>query len=121
MRRSERVRLTVPPHPADGDRALARHRVRLCVPPVRGGYSFTMTIVVVAAICIILLILGFLAPRLSSKPQRGVNRVFGAGGRTAGKAPGSAGRWLRKPFDSSNKAANKSASTGRKGRGKMPV
>jgi uncharacterized protein DUF6411 len=80
-----------------------------------------MTIAVVAAICVILLILAFLAPRMSSKPQSGVNRVFGAGGNAAGKAPGAAGRWLRKPFDSSNKAANKSASAGRRGRGKMPV
>jgi hypothetical protein len=99
----------------------ARHRVRLRVARIGGGYSLTMTIAVVAAICVVLLILAFLAPRLSSKPQRGVNRVFGAGGRTAGKAPGPAGRWLRKPFDSSNKAANKSASAGRKGRRKMPL
>jgi hypothetical protein len=79
-----------------------------------------MTILVIVAICVILLILAFLAPRLSSKPQSGVNRVFGAGGRTAGKAPGKLGRWARKPFDTSNKAANKSASTGRRGRDKMP-
>ena len=79
-----------------------------------------MTIAIVAAICVLLLILGFLAPRLSSKPQRGVNRVFSTGGNTAGKAPG-VGRWLRKPFDSSNKAANKSASAGRRGRSKMPL
>jgi hypothetical protein len=80
-----------------------------------------MTIAIVAGICIILLILAFLAPRLSSKPQRGVNRAFGAGGTTAGKAPGPLGRFLRKPFDSSNKAANKSASAGRRGRNKMPM
>ena len=80
-----------------------------------------MTILAVVAICVILLILGFLAPRLSSKPQHGVNRVFSAGGNTAGKAPGKLGRWLRKPFDKANKAANKSASTGRKGRSKMPM
>jgi hypothetical protein len=79
-----------------------------------------MTILAIVAICVILLILAFLAPRLSSKPQSGVNRVFGAGGRTAGKAPGKLGKWARKPFDTSNKAANKSASTGRRGRGKMP-
>ena len=69
----------------------------------------------------ILLILGFLAPRLSSKPQRGVNKTFSTGGNVAGKAPGPLGKWLRKPFDTSNKAANKSAQTGRKGRSKMPV
>jgi hypothetical protein len=106
---------------ADGEQRPARHRVRLRVSLVRPGYSLTMTIAVVAAICVVLLILGFLAPRLSSKPQSGVNRLFGAGGRTAGKAPGRAGRWLRKPFDSSNKAANKSAAAGRKGRSKMPL
>jgi hypothetical protein len=80
-----------------------------------------MTIAVVAAICILLLILAFLAPRLSSKPQRGVNKTFGTGGNAAGKAPGKLGRWLRKPFDTSNRAANKSAATGRKGRRKMPM
>jgi Family of unknown function (DUF6411) len=80
-----------------------------------------MTILAVAAICVILLILGFVAPRLSTKPQRGVNKTFGAGGNVAGKAPGGLGKWLRKPFDSSNKAANKSAAAGRKGRSRMPL
>jgi hypothetical protein len=80
-----------------------------------------MTILAVVAICILLLILGFLAPRLSSKPQRGVNKTFSTGGNVAGKAPGPLGKWLRKPFDTSNKAANKSAATGRKGRSKMPM
>jgi hypothetical protein len=80
-----------------------------------------MTILAVVAICILLLILAFLAPRLSSKPQRGVNKTFSTGGNVAGKAPGPLGKWLRKPFDTSNKAANKSAATGRKGRSKMPM
>jgi hypothetical protein len=80
-----------------------------------------MTILAVVAICVILLILGFLAPRLSSKPQRGVNKTFSTGGNIAGKAPGGLGKWLRKPFDTSNKAANRSAAAGRRGRGKMPM
>jgi hypothetical protein len=80
-----------------------------------------MTILAVVAICVILLILGFVAPRLSNKPQRGVNKAFGTGGNVAGKAPGGLGKWLRKPFDTSNKAANKSAAAGRKGRRKMPL
>jgi hypothetical protein len=80
-----------------------------------------MTIAIVVVICVVLLVLAFLAPRLSSHPQRGVNKVFGTGGRAAGKAPGPLGRFLRKPFDHSNKAANKSASAGRKGRDKMPM
>jgi len=80
-----------------------------------------MTIALVVAVCVVLLILGFLAPRLSRKPQRGVNRVVGAGANTAGRAPGRLGTWLRKPFDTSNRAANKSAATGRKGRRKLPM
>jgi uncharacterized protein DUF6411 len=80
-----------------------------------------MTIAAIVAICIILLILGFLAPRLSSKPQSGVDRAFGTGGNVAGKAPGPLGRWLRKPFSTSQRAADKSASEGRKGRSKMPL
>ncbi len=80
-----------------------------------------MTIALIVVICIVLLILGFLAPRLSSKPQHGVDRAFGAGGRAAGKAPGPLGRWLRKPFSTSQRAADKSASTGRRGRGKLPL
>jgi uncharacterized protein DUF6411 len=80
-----------------------------------------MIIGAVIGICIILLILAFLAPRLSAGPQRGVNKTFAAGGNVAGKAPGPFGRWFRKPFDTSNRAANKSAAAGRKGRSKTPV
>jgi hypothetical protein len=99
-------------------------RLNICAAGVRrvaGGYVATMTIALVVGICVLLLILGFLAPRLSSKPQRGVNRAFSAGGNTAARAPGGAGRWLRKPFDASNRAANKSASAGRRGRSNMPM
>ena len=50
-----------------------------------------MTIAIVVAICIVLLILAFLAPRLSRYPQRGVQKTYSAGGNTAGKAPGKLG------------------------------
>lgn len=80
-----------------------------------------MTIAVIIAVCVVLLLLAFLAPRLSTKPQHGVDRVLGTGGRAAGKAPGPLGRWLRKPFTSSERAADKSASLGRRGRRKMPL
>jgi hypothetical protein len=77
-----------------------------------------MTIALVIAVCIVLAILAFLAPRLSRYPERGVERTYGAGGNVAGKAPGKLGRWLRKPFDTANKATRKSASAGRRGRAK---
>jgi Family of unknown function (DUF6411) len=78
-----------------------------------------MTIAAVVAFCILLLILAFLAPRLSRHPERGGQKVLGLGSRGAGKAPGKLGRWLRKPFDSANKATRKSASAGRRGRAKV--
>lgn len=80
-----------------------------------------MTIAAVVGFCILLLILAFIAPRLSRRPERGGQKVLGAGGRGAGKAPGPLGRWLRKPFQTSQKAVSKSAGTGRRGRSKMPL
>jgi hypothetical protein len=79
-----------------------------------------MLIGAIIAICLILLVLAFLFPRLSRHPEHGTERVIGAGGRGAGKAPGKLGHWLSKPFTTSNKAVSKSARTGRRGRSKMP-
>jgi len=79
-----------------------------------------MTIAAVVAFCILLLILAFLAPRLSRRPERGGQKVLGLGSRGAGKAPGKLGRWFSKPFQTSQKAVSKSGSTGRRGRSKMP-
>jgi hypothetical protein len=75
----------------------------------------------IIAICILLLVLGFLVPRLSRGPQRGVDRSLGVGQRAGAGAPGRLGRWLQKPFSSSRKATNKSAAAGRRGRGKLPL
>jgi Family of unknown function (DUF6411) len=80
-----------------------------------------MTIAIIVAVCIILLVLAFLMPRLSGHPQRGVDRTLGVGQRAGGKAPGPLGRLFSKSFGTSRKATNKSASTGRKARGKMPL
>ena len=80
-----------------------------------------MTVVVIVGICVILLILAFLFPRLSRHPQRGVDKSLGAGQRVGGKAPSKLGQWLQKPFSTSRKATNKSAAKGRQGRGKLPV
>jgi uncharacterized protein DUF6411 len=89
------------------------------MPKLRRGYDAAMTIAIVAAVCVLLLILAFLAPRLSRYPERGVERTYNAGGNAAGKAPGRLGRWLRKPFDSASKWTGKSASAGRRGRAKV--
>jgi hypothetical protein len=47
-----------------------------------------MTIAIIAAVCVALLVLAFLMPRLSGHPQRGVDRTLGVGQRTGSKAPG---------------------------------
>ena len=80
-----------------------------------------MTIGIIVAVCIILLILAFLLPRLSRHPQRGVDRTLGVGQSAGGKAPGPIGKLFSKSFGTSRKATNKSASTGRKARDKMPL
>jgi hypothetical protein len=80
-----------------------------------------MTIAIIVGVCIVLLVLGFLLPRLSTGPQRGVDRTLGVGQRAGGRAPGPIGRLFSKSFGTSRKATNKSASLGRRGRGKLPL
>ena len=75
----------------------------------------------VIAFCVLILILAFLAPRLSRHPERGGQRVLGLGSREAGKAPGKLGTWFSKPFRTSQRAVSKSGSAGRRGRSKMPL
>jgi hypothetical protein len=79
-----------------------------------------MTIVLIAAFCILLLVLAFLLPRLSRGPERVGRTAAGAPTRATSKAPGRLGGWLSKPFRSGQRAITKSGSTGRKGRSKMP-
>lgn len=79
-----------------------------------------MTILVIVVVCIVLAVLAFLLPRLSSHAQRGVDSTLGTGQGAASKAPGKAGELLQKPFATSRKAANKSAAKGREGRAKAP-
>lgn len=78
-----------------------------------------MFIAVVVVVCVV--VLAFLAPRLSIWPQRGVDRAFGTGQRAAGSAPGFLGRFLQKPFGIARRAAFKSAHTGRRARSKSPL
>jgi hypothetical protein len=80
-----------------------------------------MTIGIIIAVCVVLLVLAFLAPRLSRHPQRGVDRTLGVGQAAGGKAPGPLGRLFSKAFGTSRKATNRSAGTGRKARGKLPL
>jgi Family of unknown function (DUF6411) len=80
-----------------------------------------MTIAIIVGVCVVLLILAFLLPRLSRGPQRGVDRTLGIGQRSGGKAPGPVGRLFSKAFGTSRRSTNRSASTGRRARGKLPL
>ena len=80
-----------------------------------------MVVLGIVGICIVLLILAFLLPRLSIWPQRGVDRTLGSGQRAGAKAPGRLGKWLQKPFSFSRRAANRSAGTGRRARRRSPL
>ena len=79
-----------------------------------------MTVGIIIGVCVLLVLLAFLVPRLSRHPERGAKKTVGTGGRVAGMAPGKLGHWLRKPFSKSQRAMGSSASAGRKGRGKLP-
>ena len=80
-----------------------------------------MLTVGIVAVCVVLLVLAFLAPRLSRHPQRGVDRTLGVGQSAGSVLPGFLGRWAQKPFSKSRNATNKRASVGRRGRGKLPL
>ncbi|MDQ2699746.1 MAG: DUF6411 family protein [Actinomycetota bacterium] len=69
----------------------------------------------------ILLILGFLLPRMSEHARRGTDKTLGAGQKAGSKAPGPIGRLLSKSVGTSRKAANRSHSEGRKARSKSPL
>lgn len=79
-----------------------------------------MTIAVIVGLCVLLLVLGFLVPRLSSPAARGSDRGLAVGQRAGGRAPGILGRFFSKSFGTSRRAVNKSHSTGRRGRSKLP-
>ena len=80
-----------------------------------------MVIAGVIVFCLLLLVLAFVAPRLSRHPERGGKKVMGVGSRAGSKAPGKLGEWLSKPFGKGSKAMGKSGEAGRKGRGKLPL
>lgn len=80
-----------------------------------------MTVLAAAAICIVLLVLAFLAPSLSRHPERGVMKVISVPRRLVAQLPGPIGRWAAKPFSSTQKYASKSAAAGRSARSRSPL
>ena len=80
-----------------------------------------MVVGVVVAFCILVLVLAFLAPRLSRPVQNAGDRTLGVGQRGASKAPGVLGRLFSKPFGTSRRVVSKSGGAGRRGRAKLPL
>jgi hypothetical protein len=80
-----------------------------------------MLIAGIAAFCVVLLVLAFLAPRLSHYFQQAGDKPLQVGQRAGGSAPGKLGQWLQKPFSKSRRAVSKSGAKGREGRAKTPV
>ena len=80
-----------------------------------------MVVGAIVGFCVLLLVLAFLAPRMSRHVQRPADRGLGMGQRAGGAAPGFLGRLFQKPFSSSRKAVSRSGSAGRRGRGKLPL
>jgi len=79
-----------------------------------------MLIAAVIVFCVVLVVLGFLAPRLSRYFQRAGDKPFQLGEREGAQAPGRLGRWLQGAFSKPRKAIRKSGSEGRQGRAKAP-
>ena len=80
-----------------------------------------MTIAIVVGLCVLLLVLGFLFPRMSRHAHSGSDKGLAVGQRAGGKAPGPIGRLFSKSFGKSRTAASKSHSTGQSARDKLPL
>jgi cell division protein FtsN len=73
-----------------------------------------IAVVVIAAV--LLLIIGFLAPRFSHKPQRAVDKGLDKADENAKRAPEPLDTVMDKTTEASRKVADKSAETGREAR-----
>ena len=80
-----------------------------------------MTVLAIVGVCVLILVLAVLVPRLSRQPERATDHTLGVGQSAGGKAPGFLGRLFQKPFSSSRKAMSKSGSAGRGARSKLPL
>jgi hypothetical protein len=80
-----------------------------------------MVTAAIIGFCVVLMVLAFLAPRISRYFQKAGDKPLEVGQRAGSSAPGRLGRWLQKPFGTGRKAVSKSGSAGRRGRAKSPI
>lgn len=77
-------------------------------------------IVVGAVTCMVLFVIGVVAPGRSRTAQQAVDEKLETLQGASARAPGRLGKWLAKPFGKSERATNKSARAGRRTRSKLP-
>jgi hypothetical protein len=88
---------------------------------VLGVIGWVVVIGVTVILCVVLFLLGFLAPRRAVRAQNDVDGTLEKGEEKAGDtAPDAVDGWVRKPFETSRKATDTSAEAGRKSRFKLP-
>lgn len=76
-------------------------------------------IAVVIALCLVLLVVGFLAPGRSRRVEHGIDSGGEKAERKADeKTPDALTKFVQKPIENARKAADKSTEAGRKGREK---
>jgi hypothetical protein len=75
-------------------------------------------LIVLAVVAVLLIVLGFLAPRLSRRPQQKADDELDRAQGKAKRAPGPLSKVLEKPVEISHKTVDKSTDLGRNERGK---
>jgi hypothetical protein len=89
--------------------------------PVLAVIGWAIVIVVTVLVCVVLFLLGLVAPGRGWRAQRDVDHaLFKSEDKTGEKAPDAVEGWVRKPFETSRKATDKSAEAGRRSRFKLP-
>jgi hypothetical protein len=73
----------------------------------------------IVGLCLLLVIVAFVAPRRSRKPQDATDHVLEAAKGRTQKAPGILRKLFPRSFQVSEKAVDKSAGAGRRGRQKV--
>ena len=83
--------------------------------------GWVLVIAVTVALCVVLFVLGIASPWRGFLAQRGVDRaLFKTEDKAGDNVPDAVEGWVRKPFETSRKASDKSAEAGRKSRFKLP-
>ncbi len=88
---------------------------------VLGIIGWVVLLGITVIVCVVLFFIGLVAPGRGWRAQRDVDHaLFKGEDKAEEKAPDALTDWVRKPFQTSRKATDKSAEAGRKSRFKLP-